>query len=421
MSELLQSDLTEDTAATALLSYLSKLEEVARLEPCGIHYVENNPGTADDVVHVVARTAGGHRKYYYRRREYGYWTPWEQIKLDIEDNPVIPVVWKDRLLLFWLRILKQTPIDPASLPTSPDSPATLDGTKLSDLKNDARTDAVTRASVRMQAILCWSEYYNGKWQPTKTSDVNRPTDLGQFAPAGQGAFDRSQLLLGASEEQEALRVSIFGAGSSSFLLYNTHSSPAAEEDAPLAILKDFKPVVARYLGTSTDTFSINYRRGGIDPLFRDAGWGTSFLRRDVLTNPIADGSVEPRHHLQNIWDAPFFYVDRRHVFYVTTTEALVKIPDHSPYGILAPLPKPQVFEIPPLVLPSDPLLNAVPDPYSPVIKGPDPGVVDPYPVERFVTEDANIRTGIGTIATVRYGEQEIGPKGVLSVAQLRQG
>ena len=85
----------------------SKLEEVAKLEPCGIHYVENDPGTADDIAHVVARTAGAHRKYYYRRREYGYWTPWEQIKLDIEDNPVIPVVWKDRLFLFWLKILQQ--------------------------------------------------------------------------------------------------------------------------------------------------------------------------------------------------------------------------------------------------------------------------------------------------------------------------
>ena len=106
-SELLQSDITEDRAATALLNYLAKLEEVAKLEPCGIYHVEADPSTANgEVDHVVARTAGAHRKYYYRRHEYGYWTPWEQIKLDIEDNPVIPVVWKDRLLLFWLRILK---------------------------------------------------------------------------------------------------------------------------------------------------------------------------------------------------------------------------------------------------------------------------------------------------------------------------
>ena len=43
-------------------------------------------------------------------------TAWEQIKLDIEDNPVIPVVWKERLLLIWLRIMKQAPLDPEQMP-----------------------------------------------------------------------------------------------------------------------------------------------------------------------------------------------------------------------------------------------------------------------------------------------------------------
>ena len=123
-SELLQSDITEDSAATALLNYLSKLEEVAKLEPCGIYHM---PGSrkamrTGEIDHVVARTAGAHRKYYYRRFEFGYWTPWEQIKLDIEDNPVIPHVWNGRLLLFWLRILKQAPLDPNALPDSHSKP-----------------------------------------------------------------------------------------------------------------------------------------------------------------------------------------------------------------------------------------------------------------------------------------------------------
>ena len=119
-SELLQGDITEDSAATALLNYLAKLEEVAKLEPCGIYHVEGDLGKrTGDVDHVIARTAGANRKYYYRRHEYGYWTPWEQIKLDIEDNPVIPVVWNDRLFLFWLRILKKGP-DTAQKPFTKD-------------------------------------------------------------------------------------------------------------------------------------------------------------------------------------------------------------------------------------------------------------------------------------------------------------
>ncbi|HKX27952.1 MAG TPA: neuraminidase-like domain-containing protein, partial [Blastocatellia bacterium] len=42
-SELLQSDITEGAAATALLNYLSKLEEVAKLEPCGIYHTSADP------------------------------------------------------------------------------------------------------------------------------------------------------------------------------------------------------------------------------------------------------------------------------------------------------------------------------------------------------------------------------------------
>ena len=73
-----------ERVAIALGNYLSKLEDVAMLEPCSIYFAENNEGIGDDICHVVARTSGAKRKYYYRRREYGYWTPWEQIKVEIE-------------------------------------------------------------------------------------------------------------------------------------------------------------------------------------------------------------------------------------------------------------------------------------------------------------------------------------------------
>jgi hypothetical protein len=146
-SELLQSDITEEQAAIALLNYLAKLEEVAKLESCGIHYIAANPASqSNEVAHVVSRTAGAHRKYYYRRQEDGSWTPWEQIKLDIEDNPVIPVVWNDRLFVFWLRIMKKGPSTSQGQVPGGSDLATL------TLPADPK--------VTIQAALCWSEYYN---------------------------------------------------------------------------------------------------------------------------------------------------------------------------------------------------------------------------------------------------------------------
>ncbi len=67
MSALQQGDITDDVAASAYLDYLTSLEEVAKLEPCGLYYV---PGIADtdEISYVVSRTAGAHRKYFFRHR-----------------------------------------------------------------------------------------------------------------------------------------------------------------------------------------------------------------------------------------------------------------------------------------------------------------------------------------------------------------
>lgn len=415
MSELLQSDITEDAAATALLGYLSKLEEVAKLEPCGIHYEENDPGTADDIAHVVARTAGAQRKYYYRRREFGSWTPWEQIKLDIEDNPVIPVVWKGRLLLFWLKILKQPPIDPASqLPSSRDKPLstlTLDNV----IKGDVTNDPTRNLKVTPQAVLCWSEYYNGKWQPPKTSNVNNPTNFKRaFDIAGAGAFDRQKLVLGATVESDALRVRIFGQfGGSSFLFYNTHSLPLREEDRPALDIGAFAKAI-RSMNTSNSTFSISY--SSLEP---EAAFTREVLRneiryRTVETYPISYLPDAPQQSLlQNVWEAPFFFEDSRHVFYVTTTEKIERISEFAGFGTV--LPQLKQWDIPPLVvLKPDGRLEGMPDGDGLIVEGSGPSIADPFPIERFVTEDANIRAVIGTSASARYGDREIGPRGALS-------
>ena len=176
MSELLQSDITEDRAATALLNYLSKLEEVAKLEPCGIHYVENEPGR--------------------RRRHRPRGGPHRRGQPQVLLPP--PRV----------RLLDAVGADQARHRGQPGDPGRLERTPVPVLAEDSasrrRTDSAERMhqtsgqeksaathqraqgtrrycrgrpKVTVQAMLCWSEYYNGKWQPTKTSDINQPADI----------------------------------------------------------------------------------------------------------------------------------------------------------------------------------------------------------------------------------------------------
>lgn len=127
-SELLQNDVTNETAEKALLNYLYKLDQVARLEVCGM-YLQEDFETWEEyrsILHVFARTMGGmtHSYYYRRLIDNKTWTPWEKVELDIQGLQgsdkglpdgihLLPVVWNRRLFLFWLVFTqKAEPIPP---------------------------------------------------------------------------------------------------------------------------------------------------------------------------------------------------------------------------------------------------------------------------------------------------------------------
>ena len=116
-SELLQNDVTNESAEKALLSYLYKLDQVARLEVCGMYLQEGFEAWEEyqSILHVIPRTRGGvtHSYYYRRLIDNETWTPWEKVELDINGMQgsdsgfsdginLLPVVWNRRLYLFWL-------------------------------------------------------------------------------------------------------------------------------------------------------------------------------------------------------------------------------------------------------------------------------------------------------------------------------
>jgi len=387
-SELLQGDITDDSASTALLNYLSKLEEVAKLEPCGIYYVEPTPAQGE-VVHVVGRTAGAHRKYYYRRKEFGYWTPWEQIKLDIEDNPVIPVVWKNsggdsRLLLFWLRILKKGP-DAVDRPR---------GGKLIDIDAQALPGD---PQFTVQAVLCWSEYYNGKWQPTKTSDPDKPTTIGTYLPS---EFDRSDLHLGVTAEGDALRIYIqltppprsiliyLNNWPGSFLFRNTHSLPVRGEETAKPPPSHVSTRLPLTDNSHSGDFAFDYQDASGKELQR------SILR--PTTQPPPFSAVWPRQDLDDPWNAPMFFADGRNAFLVSTREQPVWVRNFGGYGTLGGMVGGlDAVQIAPLV-------------------------IQPPPAPRpMVSTDAFIQRGLTSTLPVRFGDHLIGRSVSLSNGRIK--
>lgn len=94
---LLQDELNPANAEKVFNTYLTKLEDISRLDIRATYY--------DDVEHVsyvFARTWAPPYAYFYRWRDLNWrWSAWEEIPLDIESDHLIPMIFNRRLYLFW--------------------------------------------------------------------------------------------------------------------------------------------------------------------------------------------------------------------------------------------------------------------------------------------------------------------------------
>jgi peptidoglycan hydrolase-like protein with peptidoglycan-binding domain len=157
-SELLQGDLTDELAEQALLHYLGKLDEVARLEVVALHHQVEKDATGNvavDVLHVFARTPDGSpRTYFYRRRTDGFWTAWERVELDITGEHLLPIVWNRRLYLFW-PIFSDEKAEPPAV-TIDSASGSLSGGGPTKFR---------------EVSIAWSERHEGSWSAKKVSTV----------------------------------------------------------------------------------------------------------------------------------------------------------------------------------------------------------------------------------------------------------
>ena len=101
LSGPLENGLVEDS----LRAYVDGLADIANLEIVAMHTevqrdVQLLASTEKEIVHVFGRTRKPH-KYFYRRREDGQWSPWEQVELDIQGDHLMPFTFGGRLYLSW--------------------------------------------------------------------------------------------------------------------------------------------------------------------------------------------------------------------------------------------------------------------------------------------------------------------------------
>ncbi|MGD1808192.1 neuraminidase-like domain-containing protein [Dapis sp. BLCC M126] len=169
-SELLQNDVSQDTVKSALTKYIVQVDEVANLEVVG-QFIEGE-GNARKL-HVIGRTRNAPYFFYYRYYEFydKYWYPWEKIEvdipsIDIEDDKgslkdngtfVMPVVWKDRLFIFFPEFMKKNWNSPLK-----EKQKIADGAERNKLSD-------TLPLFYWEIKIAWSERKEGKWTPKQLS------------------------------------------------------------------------------------------------------------------------------------------------------------------------------------------------------------------------------------------------------------
>jgi hypothetical protein len=159
-NDLLQNEVTAETAQMAYARYLENVNEVAYLEICGF-WLEWFGTGKPETIHLFARTFAVPHVYYYRRGvgwPWTTWTAWEKIDLDIQGDHLSPGMReaRQRLFLFW-PIFEKIAV-PQEQPQGESPPRE-----------------------RWDIKLAWSEYKQGYWSARRVSSQSlRSPD---FVPA----------------------------------------------------------------------------------------------------------------------------------------------------------------------------------------------------------------------------------------------
>lgn len=193
-SALLQGDVTRDLVEDAFFTYLTGLEVRARLDVVAMYLEQNLAYPGASTAHVIARTYGQPHKYFYRTYSNQSWSAWQKVTPDIDGDHITAVIWRGRLNLFWLTFINKA--KPPDLPS--DTTDTTAAASLSFHDLSSKTFGL-KAQSQVQIQLNWSEYFQGKWSNTTTTDPARfqPIDVDE-------SFDpRADVYIHVSKEIDA--------------------------------------------------------------------------------------------------------------------------------------------------------------------------------------------------------------------------
>jgi hypothetical protein len=273
--KLLQSDVSDDVAEDAFFIYLKKLEQLARLDIVAMYCEEQPLDPASNRLHVIGRTYTEPCRYFYRRYAHEMWTPWEPMPVEIEGNHIVPVVWRERLHVFWVTFLDNP--DPDSGPSDEDLELQMSPSAVvlasasekalsvgSNKKNPAamkltelslgKLAVAVRSSMAQKLVkvqLHWSEYFQGEWSVRESGGFS--ASLNRKVPLD---FESASVFIHATKEFEkgeerSVKIHLGGAINQAFQVVSRNCRPIrATRETPPAMPYNASQVQAnRYRGS----------------------------------------------------------------------------------------------------------------------------------------------------------------------------
>ena len=215
----MQKDINSQIVQDTLKNYLIKVDEVGNLKVVGLHAeqvfnpdgtptLDTNGNSVYSRLHVFGGTRSAPYFFYYRYFNVNEknWYPWEKVQVDIPSYDdqgwwqyidhgayLIPVVWNNRLLIFFPQFVKKALASTASA-----------GKTFQQVGNDPVDDH--KPTEIWEIKMAWSEYRNGKWTQKQQS-----ADAVKQAPASAGVrlYDFVPRIVTANEGTPGIVIDCF--------------------------------------------------------------------------------------------------------------------------------------------------------------------------------------------------------------------
>ncbi len=430
---LLQGDVSSDLVEDAFLNYLKKLDELARLDIVAMHF-EDDPDPARRTLHVFGRTYSQPHKYFYRRYAHQMWTPWEPLSAEIEGDHLAPVVWRDRLYLFWVTFMDK----PVENPKPTGKAAT---TKLTNLELGDAVGGLQKlvANKKVEVQLHWSEYLQGEWSSRESGGFSAV--LSQTVSM---SFKTSSVFVHVTKSYEAgeergVYVTLGGAIKQAFYLAGRNSVPekASYTSKPANLYNANGVHATRYRGENSLTVTFKQRITTEGHQTQEVNNPLTILQEgnpytllpsnnDITLGGLDSGSLHADRP-EAVADAieaglPEIASLIKPIFYQNNTDTLFVEPNVTERTIeeweewITRTPQPELgWRIPEkwpdvVVIPGTPWKPPFPDPGDPWRVPIDPGsLINPRPGFDWLV---NPLTGL------RFDDDVIGPSGRVGVAVL---